>query len=238
VLECGHYQLIQLEGIPERAKTWFREQQLDSNFGENSCLGGELEIETKEKKKYVSPTLVLPFWSDTSSRKIFQTKAGLTCREEFNISFKSHSSLLELVKAKMHSEEKPKKEKWIMGQTVDENCECSDVVYSAKCKMCEANKENCCYIGETGRQLKDRIKEHCKRIDQGKDPPVVNSALGEHSLSKHGSQPSPDSWMFSILHVNPRTQYRKTLEAVEIYKKKPSLNRDAGVNFVIGDIMF
>jgi hypothetical protein len=109
------------------------------------------------------------------------------------------------------------------------------VVYSAVCRTCQLKGVMVQYIGETGRKLKIRLKEHCANVLTGKDPP--KSAIAEHSILCHGEQPNLSGWMISILHHSKRTQDRRALEALEILKKHPTANKDKGVNIVMSGAM-
>jgi hypothetical protein len=71
-----------------------------------------------------------------------------------------------------------------------------------------------------------RLKEHCKPINPLELGVVRCSTVGEHSWNIHGCQPDLANWDVEILCVD---QYRKALEAREIRKLRPTLNRDSGV---------
>jgi hypothetical protein len=107
------------------------------------------------------------------------------------------------------------------------------VVYMGTCNLCKAKGINSVYIGETGRILRARIKEHLARIDQGKDPTTIASAIAQHSFLTHGEQPMEESWTLNVLHQCEQTQSRRLLEALEITRKTPSLNRDKGVRTIL-----
>ena len=86
------------------------------------------------------------------------------------------------------------------------------VVYNINCNSCDDS-----YIGETARSLGQRFQEH-QTHDQ--------SAIKEH-LSASGHSVSLDD--VRILTSEARLDARKVKEAIEIYKRRPSLNRDQGV---------
>ena len=87
------------------------------------------------------------------------------------------------------------------------------VVYNILCNSCEDS-----YIGETSRKMGKRFEEHSKSDKE--------SALLEHT-SRSGHSISMED--VSILAQEPRFGARKIKEALEIYKRKPSLNRDQGL---------
>ena len=83
----------------------------------------------------------------------------------------------------------------------------SGVVYQIKCPRCQA-----CYVGQTGRHLTTRFKEH-----QSKKGPVKTH------FSECGVPLEID--MVEILASNQKSeQHRLTLEALFIREIKPSLN--------------
>ena len=87
------------------------------------------------------------------------------------------------------------------------------VVYNVLCSSCDDS-----YVGETARKMGKRLEEH-KKSDK-------ESALLEH-INTSGHNISLDD--VSILAREPRFGARKIKEALEIYKRRPSLNRDQGL---------
>ena len=87
----------------------------------------------------------------------------------------------------------------------------SGLVYQIKCGDCEAS-----YVGETGRKLKERVKEHHKN---------KASPIGEH-LSRASHSFTNDE--VSILHQEPDWFRRGVAEAIYIHRETPSLNKDSG----------
>ena len=86
------------------------------------------------------------------------------------------------------------------------------VVYNVECGDCQNS-----YVGETSRKMKTRFDEHCKSDNQ--------SAILEH-LKETGHSLSLEN--VNILVNEPKLPSRKIREALEIYKRRPSLNRDQG----------
>ena len=85
------------------------------------------------------------------------------------------------------------------------------VIYRIKCGECSAS-----YVGETGRQLKDRVAEHHKRTSS---PVRKHLAQTDHSFSTDE---------VSVLHQEPEWFKRGVAEAIHIHRESPSLNRDRG----------
>ena len=85
-------------------------------------------------------------------------------------------------------------------------------VYQVPCGSCEDS-----YVGETARALGVRFKEHSST---DKESAVLeHTKITGHSLSFEDVR---------VLASEPRYHQRKVKEALEIYKRRPSLNRDQG----------
>ena len=87
------------------------------------------------------------------------------------------------------------------------------VVYQVPCASCPSF-----YVGETARSMGKRYEEHAKTDKE--------SAVLEHTQSLGHSISFED---VRILASETHYNARKIREALEIYKAKPSLNRDQGV---------
>ena len=94
------------------------------------------------------------------------------------------------------------------------------------------------YIGEMSHNLKDRISDHMRCIKNGRPMDPCGSAIGFHSIEKHGEQPNFKDWGFKILDFALSTQHWKLLEAYYINKFKPNLNWDSGVRIIMHDLKF
>jgi hypothetical protein len=87
------------------------------------------------------------------------------------------------------------------------------VIYKIQCPGCPET-----YIGETGRALATRMKEHTK-----KSAPFT--AIGEHcNITKHDI--SAES--VSVIARESNLWRRKIRESIEIRAQGPALNRDSG----------
>jgi len=110
------------------------------------------------------------------------------------------------------------------------------VVYKAICRTCLASNEKAEYIGETGRLLEQRMKEHFRPLKPDKIGDDNSSAIAQHCLKVHGSQPDKNCWNIIVLHKCLNTQDRRALEALEIRHQRPCLNRDSGVQIIIPNV--
>ena len=88
------------------------------------------------------------------------------------------------------------------------------VVYHIECQECKQS-----YIGETGRNLGIRFKEHTSR--QG-----TNSAVKDH-IHETGHKISIDN--VKIIDKEENWHRRKIREAIQIARRSPTLNRDKGL---------
>ncbi len=90
------------------------------------------------------------------------------------------------------------------------------------------------YVGETGRQLNTRIKEHKLAIanqDSYNNKIFSTTQLQKHMFNHHFGT-TPD-WNIEILGKERSTQNRKIKEAIEIINHKPTLNNNSGVTLII-----
>ena len=95
-----------------------------------------------------------------------------------------------------------------------------NVVYSVKCRTCGGE-----YIGETQRALEVRKKEHCDALRLGR---TEKSTIAEHVHSTlEGHEMDWES--LCIIDGALRNRERKISEALDIGKRKPSVNRDGGI---------
>ncbi|XGW13724.1 hypothetical protein V3C99_000216 [Haemonchus contortus] len=94
------------------------------------------------------------------------------------------------------------------------DCMKMGVVYSIRCQSC-----GCEYIGETGRPLYVRVKEHLSGLAGSR----MHTPLGAHRVSFHAGLSFDVS--VSILALETEIAARKTLEAFWITVKEPLMNR-------------
>ena len=90
----------------------------------------------------------------------------------------------------------------------------SGVVYLITCQTCGDQ-----YVGETGRPLCVRVKEHLDGLEKSK----LSTPLGAHRRQRHDDQHYDVA--VTILSQEPDTVARKTLEAFWIASKTPKINR-------------
>ena len=91
------------------------------------------------------------------------------------------------------------------------------VVYKVPCSDCQAT-----YVGQTGRTLLHRIKEH-KRALTTASP--MNSALAEHAMDTGHEIKWLDA---TIINANPLLHQRCNLESWHIREQPLPLNRERG----------
>ena len=93
-------------------------------------------------------------------------------------------------------------------------------VYSIHCKDCNAE-----YVGETGRRLNTRIKEHKRSVALADS----KSAISDHANSSHHDINWPN---VRIIDHESHWSPQKIREAISIVKRKPEINRDSEYHLV------
>jgi len=227
ILENSHYNYVISDLLSEKIARWLH--------GNNDF--GEINESPECERDYRKPTLILQYKSDVATKKITDLKKNLACGSEFNIVFKSVSRLLDIVKrVRIKDQGRRDGTRVKLGDIVspEQVRDLYGAVYMATCKICREEGLESCYIGESGRPLATRMKEHCRPVHVCSTPNDTKiSAIGQHSFCAHGIQPSLLNWEFKILRLCEKTQDRKALEAQEIRNWTPGLNRDAGVHIII-----
>ena len=90
-------------------------------------------------------------------------------------------------------------------------------MYKIPCKDCDQ-----CYIGQTGRSLSCRLKEHKRAVEKGDG---LISAVAEHVWEKHHSM---DWTGVDILDSSSKLYNRCMLESWHIRSHDNTLNREVG----------
>ena len=90
------------------------------------------------------------------------------------------------------------------------------VVYQISCKDCPAQ-----YVGQTGRHLRDRLKEHKRATTRGYE---LESGVAEHVMDTNHEI----DWSVKVLDRDSNQRKRLVREAVWIRKTHPSMNREQG----------
>ena len=114
--------------------------------------------------------------------------------------------------------------------------ETNGAIYKLTCKECAKSNIVTTYIGETVRQLKFRLKEHCKFLDHSilNDPLMLmsQSQPAIHASKTHSSN-DVNMWDVLILGKEDSTQRRRVLESMAINNHKPNLNISSGLILVV-----
>ena len=94
------------------------------------------------------------------------------------------------------------------------NCMGSGVIYLIRCQICGEE-----YIGETGRPLRLRMKEHLDGLRRS----IASTPLGTHRRMCHSNEEFPVT--VNILAREAEIAARKTLEACWILARNPKMNK-------------
>ena len=101
----------------------------------------------------------------------------------------------------------------------DKVCDKHGVVYKIECRDCDAT-----YVGQTGRNLSQRVKEHHTATVKGQ---TVNSGIAQHAWELHHEI---DWDNVTILTQEHSDRHRQVREALFIQELAPSMNRDVGID--------
>ena len=104
----------------------------------------------------------------------------------------------------------------------DADLDKAGVVYQVDCKECDAS-----YIGQTGRHLRERLKEHKSALEKGY---TQNSGIAEHAYSAHHEI----SWdTVQVLDQESDNNRRLVRESLHIRTAQPSMNRELGLDIPV-----
>src|SRR5277367_189256 len=165
------------------------------------------------KKDYEKTTIVMYYINERVNEEIKEEfrKRGLDC----NISFKATR-----VYDMCETQSKRVVEK--------EEMKTAGVIYKMECLKCEEKGIRKEYIGETGRKLEVRMREHCYKNREE----VKRTETFRHSEKEHQSMDIKD-WRISVVRREEREFDRKLKEAVEISGSESRINNSEGM-VVIG----
>ena len=109
-------------------------------------------------------------------------------------------------------------------------CTSKRVVYQGRCIKCKESGVAANYIGETARQLGERVEEHLRKVDlYNKDSFIV-----QHWMDQHPLDATHPEFEFSVLSTHKDSLSRQIKEAIVI-GKKGNLNKKSefGLNEII-----
>ena len=173
----------------------------------------DLHPKTRSPRYFpTAPTMCLPYLSDNfciGVQRIFM-KHGL----KVNVMAKPPPSLKQiLVKSRLY-DNKCTDENCLICSGVSGQCKIKGAVYKLTCTSCSA-----VYVGETGRELSDRIREHRSDIRSS----MTSSRRGPvHAREDHAGEQI--TFSLRILAIERRLQERNFKEAIWIKMLSPSIN--------------
>uniref|UniRef100_A0A7I4YFD5 Reverse transcriptase domain-containing protein n=1 Tax=Haemonchus contortus TaxID=6289 RepID=A0A7I4YFD5_HAECO len=158
--------------------------------------------------------LCLPFISDKVSNAIQRSifRAGLQDVVQL-VNIPNNNIKQLLVRNRLYDKQCITKDCIICPYGKTGDCALIGVIYQIECRTCGST-----YIGETGRQLATRIKEHLASMRRGS----LITALGRHKIEEHNG----DNFEVkcTILAQETEISARKALEAFWIFKRNPEMN--------------
>ena len=172
-----------------------------------------------------TPAISIPYISEAYTRVVKKElkKAGI----EATVVVKSTGNL----KRRFHHatpredcETNKQEPKWCEACTVGIPCHTRNLVYNAKCRLCENS-----YVGVTTRPFKDRFGEHEASIRLKNTKSALSAHLmGNPEKDQPGCpnpMPNPRGFEWSILDRGSSFKDSFFREALLINKEKPTLNR-------------
>ena len=159
--------------------------------------------------------LCIPFVSDRMSAAIRQSIARAQLQNDVVlVEIPNHNMRQRLVRNRLYDRQCILSENCAVcphGNVGD--CAQMGVIYQIECRVCSST-----YIGETGRILAARIKEHLANKRRGSQI----TALGRHRIEAHNG--SDYEIKCTILAHEADIAARKALEAFWIFVRNPSMN--------------
>jgi len=150
LLENGYPLKLIFEQTNKRFKTLFV-NKIHSNINNSRIPTKNNDTDPETEKRY----FVIPYLCG-----ILETIASLFNKSDYTIGFRCLNKLDRIIRVqKDHTEYSQK----------------NNIVYKINCSNCEAS-----YVGQTKRQLKTRVKEHCNNIKLNKSK---HSVITEHRLN-------------------------------------------------------
>jgi hypothetical protein len=214
LLKDDHYNYIKMEDL---LNTIAKKTQPNSNH-------------IKSNRFLLRPTLVIPFINQKISDEIREIKDNIFPDNEFNLTFNNPAKISNFFRPLGNGRSEKKKDKEIDLTT-------TGAIYKINCKDCENANTTSDYIGESGRNLSTRLKEHLANFKDKNDYEskiTRSSAFQIHCYEKHhNAKFSLDNIKVEILDIRKKTQERKIVEAQLILEHRPSLNQSSGISLII-----
>jgi len=196
LLENGYPLKLIFEQINKKLKTLFA-NKIHSNINNDRIPTKNNDTDPETKKRY----FVIPYLCGIS-----ETIASLFNKSDYTIGFRCLNKLDRTIRVQKDYTEHSQK---------------NNIVYKINCRNCEAS-----YVGQTKRQLKTRVKEHCNNIklDQSK-----HSVITEHRLNF-----DHDFDWENIKILDTESNYNKRLisEMLHIKEQKKGINSQKDTEFL------
>ena len=158
--------------------------------------------------------LCLPFISDDISAEIRRSIVRAQLQDDVVLVNIPNSNIKrQLVRNRLYDRQCNTADCVICPYGREGDCEKTGVIYQIECRAC-----NSTYIGETGRDLATRIKEHLA----GKRRDMTTTPLGKHKIEEHNGNDFDVAC--TILGYEAEISSRKALESFWIFARKPRMN--------------
>uniref|UniRef100_A0A7I4YQ85 Reverse transcriptase domain-containing protein n=1 Tax=Haemonchus contortus TaxID=6289 RepID=A0A7I4YQ85_HAECO len=191
-----------------------------SNGYPNRCKGSQRGGHFPPRRIYEQApvnkvTFCLPFISDEMSRAIRACVTRCDLKEEVMVVEIPPGKLCrQLVRNRLYDILCDTPDCLVCPSNRRGDCMRAGVIYEIRCQACGAE-----YIGETGRPLRTRIKEHLEGLRKSR----TQTPLGMHRVLCHDGNELTIS--VTVLALETETTARKALEACWIAARDPQINR-------------
>ena len=170
--------------------------------------------------------LCLPFISDVVSTAIKKCIVNAQLENDVRlVNIPNDNIKKQLIRNRLYDVESISEDCIVCPHGRERDCAKLGVVYQLTCLEC-----NAIYIGETGRTLSIRIKEHMAGLRRGN----LRTPLGKHKNEIHNG--SEFQVKCVILGYESDISARKALEAAWIYTKNPIMNNRNECVSMAGDL--
>ncbi|XGW35820.1 hypothetical protein V3C99_019196 [Haemonchus contortus] len=179
-----------------------------------SQVRGKCHISRKNATRHSKLPLCLPFISDKVSTEIQRSifRAGLQDVVQL-VNIPNNNIKQLLVRNRLYDKRCITNDCTICPYGKTGDCAMIGVIYQIECRACGST-----YIGETGRQLAVRTKEHLAGMRRGS----LMTPLGRHKAEEHNN--NNFEIKCTILAQETEISARKALEAFWIFQRNPKMN--------------
>ncbi|XGW19729.1 hypothetical protein V3C99_003515 [Haemonchus contortus] len=182
---------------------------------------------TQGRSRVAKLPLCLPFISDEVSTAIRRSISRADLQDVVQLVNIPNSNIKQqLVRNRLYDKQCLTNDCTICPYGKAGDCALMGVIYQLECLACGST-----YIGETGRQLAIRVKEHLASMKRGN--PLA--ALGRHKVEEHNGENYEVKC--TVLGQETEISARKALEAFWILQRNPKMNNRDECSSITSDLL-